>query len=168
MDMTLLILVLLVLIAMVVAFWKGRWQLTISGFKQAGQTLRLIWIRLLLGVMLGGLLRALVPSTLIAEWLGPASGLKGILIASYAGIIISGGPYITLPIVASIYAAGAGVGPTIALLASVNMLGLQPLFAWQMAFLGAKIPLIRYAICFFLPPIIGLAGDAIYRLLTVI
>ena len=168
MDMTLLILVLLVLMAMVVAFWKGRWQLTISGFKQAGQTLRLIWIRLLLGVMLGGLLRALVPSTLIAEWLGPASGLKGILIASYAGIIISGGPYITLPIVASIYAAGAGVGPTIALLASVNMLGLQPLFAWQMAFLGAKIPLIRYAICFFLPPIIGLAGDAIYRLLTVI
>ena len=168
MDITLLVLVALVLIAVTAAFWKGRWQLLISGFKQAGLTLRLIWARLLLGIMLGGLIRALVPGTLIAEWLGPASGLKGILIGSYAGIIISGGPYITLPIVASIYTAGAGVGPTIALLTSVNLLGLQPLFAWQIPFLGTKIALTRYAICLLIPPLVGLAGDAIYQLLTIV
>ncbi len=156
------------LLAIVAAFWKGRWQLVISGFKQASRTVRLIWLRLLLGITLGGLIRVLIPSTLIAEWLGPASGLKGILIGSYTGLLMGGGPYVTLPIVASIYTAGAGVGPTIALLASTSLVSLQPLFTWQIPFLGTKIALIRYIVCLFIPPFIGLAGNAIYQLLTAI
>ncbi len=166
MDISLLVLVGMVLIAIVTAFWKGRWPLLASGFKQAGLTLKMIWPRVLLGITLGGLIRVAVPSTLVAEWLGPASGLKGILIGSYAGILISGGPYITLPIILSVYAAGAGIGPIMALLTSVNLLGLQPLFAWQIPFLGAKITLIRYIICLFIPPLIGFAAAAVYQLLT--
>lgn len=165
MDIALLILLAMVLIAIVAAFWKGRWQLLLSGFKQAGITFKSVWFRLLLGFTLGGLIQVLIPSDLIAEWLGPASGVKGILIGAYTGIIITGGPYVSLPIIASIYAAGAGVGPIIALLASMNLLSLPGLFTWQIPFLGVKIALTRYVICLFLPPLIGFAGGAIYQLL---
>ena len=167
MDVALLILVALVFMAMVIAFWKGRWQLLISGFKQTGHTFKSMWLRLLLGITFGGFIQVLIPGPLIAEWLGPASGLKGILIGSYAGIIMSGGPYVMLPVIASIYAAGAGVGPVIALLTG-GMLGLQGLITWQIPFLGAKLALTRYIVCLFVPPIVGLAGAAVYELLNVV
>ena len=167
MDVTLLILVAMVLTAVAIAFWKGGWQLTLAGFKQAVRTFRSMWIRLLLGLTLGGLIQTLVPSDLVADWLGPASGLKGILIGSYAGIIIGGGgPYVSLPVIASIYAAGAGVGPIIALLASMNLLAVQGLFTWQIPFLGAGIPLARSSVSLFIPPFVGLAGSFVYQLLV--
>ena len=164
MDVALLILVALVFIAMVIAFWKGRWQLLISGFRQTASTFKSMWLRVLLGITFGGLIQVLIPGPLIAEWLGPASGLKGILIGSYVGIIMSGGPYVILPVIASIYAAGAGVGPVIALLTG-GLLGLQGFIAYQIPFLGIKLALSRYIVCLFVPPIVGLAGAAVYQLL---
>ncbi len=168
MDITLLILMALVFIAVVIALWKGRLQLLIAGFKQTGRNVRSIWLRLLLGFILGGLIKVLIPSSLIAEWLGPASGFKGILIGSYVGMIMPGGPWIILPIITSIYEAGAGAGPIIAFLVSGPLLGLQGLFVWQIPFLGARISLTRYVVAFFLPPIVGLVGGAIYHLLNTV
>ena len=68
------------------AFWKGGWQLTILGLTQASQLIQTVWLRLLLGFTLGGLIQVLLPRDLIAEWLGPASGLKGILIGYWKGV----------------------------------------------------------------------------------
>jgi len=167
MDIALLILIGLVALTAIGAFWKGRWQLVVSGLKQGGQTLKMMWFRLLLGMLFGGLIQVLIPSELIAEWLGPASGWKGIIIASYAGVIISGGPFVTMPILASIYAAGAGVGPVIAFLVSMNMVGVRILIAWQIPFLGAKLALVRYLVCFFVPPLVGIVGGALYQLLGI-
>ena len=76
-------------------------------------------------------------------------------------------PFVTLPVIASIYAAGAGPGPVIALLASMNLLSLPGLLTWAIPFLGAKMALTRYVVCFFIPPIIGLAGAAVYQLVSV-
>lgn len=166
MDIALWVLVGMVFVAAVAALWKGGWRLLVSGLKQAGLTFKSIWLRLVLGFTLGGLIQVLIPSHLMAEWLGPASGLKGILIGSYAGVVMTGGPYVTLPIVASVYAAGAGPGPVIALLASMNLLSLPGLLTWAIPFLGAKIALSRYVVSIFIPPLIGLAGAAVFRLLS--
>jgi uncharacterized membrane protein YraQ (UPF0718 family) len=105
----------------------------------------------------------LIPRALIARWLGPTSGLKGILVASYTGIIMTGGPYIRLPIIASIYRAGAGVGPIIALMTGATLLGIHGLIVWEIPFLGVGIPLARYIVCLFIPPLAGLAGGALFR-----
>ena len=125
-----------------------------------------VWLRLLLGFTLGGLVRVLIPSALIAKWLGQTSGLKGILIGSYIGVIMLGGPYVTLPVIASIYSAGAGVGPVIALLTGPTLLGIQMLVVWQIPFLGVEIPLARYIACLLIPPLVGLAGAAVFRIMT--
>ncbi len=165
-DVTLLILVVMVLVGVATAFWQGGWQLTILGLTRAGQLIQMVWLRLLLGFTLGGFIQVLIPRELIARWLGPSSGLKGILIGSYTGVIVSGGPYIILPVVASIYRAGAGVGPTIALLTGAGLLSLQGLIVWQIPFLGMGIPLARYIVCLFIPPLVGLIGGAVFRVIN--
>jgi len=78
---------------------------------------------------------------------------------------MSGGPFVILPVIASIYAAGAGVGPVISLLTG-GVLGLQGFIAYQIPFLGIRLALTRYIICLFIPPFVGLAGSAVYHLLT--
>ncbi len=165
MDISLLSLLVMLFVAIAIAFWKGGWQLIISGFAQAIQTFRAMWSRVLLGMMFGGLIKVLIPSALIAEWLGPASGLKGILIGAYAGGIITGGPFVFIAIIASIYTAGAGVGPIIAFLTGHGLVGIQGLIIWQIPFLGTKMALTRYIVCFFIPPFVGLAGAVVYQLL---
>ena len=160
MDIAFLILAAMVIMAMLIALWSGGLQLIFMGLKQTANTFKTMWLRVLLGIALGGFIQVLVPGHLIVEWIGPTSGLKGILIASYVGIIVSGGPYVILPVIASIYEAGAGVGPVIALLTG-GMLGLQGLIAYQIPFLGIKLALSRYAVCLFVPPIVAIFGSYI-------
>jgi len=165
MDISLLILVSMLSVIMVAAFWKGGWQLVISGLKQTGLTFKSMWFRILLGMTLGGLIQEVIPGDLIARWLGPASGLKGILIGSYVFILGAGPPFVILPVIASIRDAGAGVGPIIALLTG-GMVRIQGLITYGIPFLGAKLALTRYVVCFFLPPLIGLTGAGVYQLLN--
>lgn len=165
-DATLLVLLVLVGLAIIAAFIRGGSDLTISGFTQAGRLLGNIWLRLLFGFTLGGLIQVLIPREIIAKWLGPASGLKGILIGSYTGTIVSGAPYVILPVVAAIYRAGAGVGPIIALLVGQGLIGIQMLIVWQIPFFGVELPLARYIVSFFIPPVAGLIGATLYRLIA--
>jgi uncharacterized membrane protein YraQ (UPF0718 family) len=167
MDVSMWVLIGMLTTAMALAFWKGGWRMILSGFKEGALTFKSIWVRLVLGFSLGGLIQVVIPSPVIAEWLGPASGMKGILIGSYAGIIITGGPYVTLPVVASIFTAGAGVGPVIALLTSMNLISLPGLLTWAIPFMGVRLALSRYIVCLVIPPIVGLAGSVVYEFLTV-
>ncbi len=157
-DRTLLLLVSLVLLALIAALARGGWETASFGFSQAGNLFSTVWVRLLLGFTLGGLVRVAIPSAVIAKWLGHASGLRGILIGSYIGVIMPGGPYVTLPVIASVYSARAGVGPVIALLTGRSLLGIQMLVVWQIPFLGMELPLARYIACLVVPPLVGLAG----------
>jgi uncharacterized membrane protein YraQ (UPF0718 family) len=167
MDVSMWVLIGMLTTAMALVFWRGGWRMLLSGFREGALTFKSIWVRLVLGFSLGGLIQVVIPSPVIAEWLGPASGVKGILIGSYAGIIITGGPYVTLPVVASIFAAGAGAGPVIAVLTSMNLLSLPGLLTWAIPFMGVRLALSRYIVCLVIPPIVGLAGSAIYEFLAI-
>jgi uncharacterized membrane protein YraQ (UPF0718 family) len=162
-DRTLLILGLLVLIAVIVTLSTGGPQSTLDGLKRSGQLINTVWLRLLLGFTLGGLIQVLIPRAVIAKWLGKTSGLKGILIGSYIGIIMPGGPWVSFPLIASIYKAGAGVGPVIALLTGRAVLSIQMMILWQIPFLGIEIPIAKFIACLLLPPLVGLAGAALFQ-----
>ena len=150
-DIALLILIALVLAAFALSFWKGGWQLTFLSITKAGGLFEKIWFRLLLGFLLGGFIQVLIPRTLVSKWLGSGSGLKGILIASYVSMFATGGPFVWLPIVASIYRSGADIGPVLSLITARAILSLQMLVIWQ-------IP------CLLVPPIVGLLGRATFRI----
>lgn len=162
----LVILISLVIIAIVATTWIGGWELTFLGLTSAGQLIKRIWIYFTLGLVLGGMAQKLIPSALIARWLGRTSGFKGIFIGSYIGMLIPAGPYSFMPIITSIYQAGASVGPIIALFAGRAMLSLQILVVWQIPFLGIELPFSRFIACLFLPPFIGIAGKTVYQLIN--
>jgi uncharacterized membrane protein YraQ (UPF0718 family) len=166
MDLSLIILVAFVLAAMFAAFLKGGWVLIIDGLRKSYETLRTMWWRVLLGILLGGFIQVLIPKTLVAEWIGPASGITGILIGSFAGMIITGGAFVVIPVIASIYTAGASAGPIIALITAANLVRIQGIFIWEIPFFGTRIALTRYVICLFIPPIVGLTGGTLFRLVS--
>lgn len=163
-DVALLILVTLVLVAFVLSYLKGGWQLTSLSLTKAGGLFEKVWFRLLLGFLLGGFIQALIPRSLVSKWLGTGSGLKGILIASYVSMFATGGPYVWLPIVASIYKSGADIGPVLSLITARAILSIQMLVIWQIPFFGAELSLSRYIPCLLVPPIVGLIGRAIFRI----
>ena len=165
-GINLAILITLVLIAIVATTWKGGWQLTFLGLTNTGQLIQRVGLYFVLGLILGGMAQKLIPSALIAKWLGRASGIKGIFIGSYIGMFIPAGPFTFMPIITSIYKAGAGVGPIIALFAGRAMLSLQILVVWQIPFLGVELPLSRFLACLLLPPLVGIAGKAVYQLVS--
>jgi len=167
MDITLLILLALISLAAVVAFLRGGPRLLFSSFLRTTRLMQNVWLRLLLGFTLGGLITVVIPGDLVTEWLGPASGIKGILIASYAGIIIGGGgAFVAMPLLVSFLVAGVGVGPVMALLTAWNLINLRGLFVWQIPFLGMELALSRYIVCLIFPPIAGVLGSLIYQLIT--
>ncbi|UCB42735.1 MAG: permease [Dehalococcoidales bacterium] len=164
-DGTLVFLGALVLVAVIAAQVIGGGDKILDGLERAGSLFESVWLRLILGFTLGGMIRLLIPSAVIARWLGHASGIRGLLIGSYIAIIMPGGPYVTMPVIAAIYSAGAGIGPIIALLTGRALLGVQMLIVWQIPFLGVEISLARYIACLVLPPIAGMVGAAVYKLL---
>ena len=163
MDISLIILIFLVGSALYAAFLRGRWPLIMDGLKRSYTTFLSMWWRVLLGIILAGFVQELIPKTLIADWIGPTSGLIGILMGTLAGMILTGGAFVVIPIIASIYAAGAGEGPIIALLTAANLTRIQGLFVIELPFFGTRISLSRYLICLFVPPIIGFVGSVLFR-----
>lgn len=164
-DRTFIVLVTLVLAAFTICLLKGGWNLALSGLIEAGGLFESVWLRLILGFVLAGMIQVLIPRQLVSKWIGPTSGLKGILIGSYASILLPGSPYVWLPVYVSVYRAGAGIGPIMALLTARGLLSLQLLLIWQVPFLGIELPLVRYLFCLIVPPLVALASQTIFRVI---
>jgi uncharacterized membrane protein YraQ (UPF0718 family) len=165
-DVALIVLCALVFLAVALSLWKGGWQLTFSGLTRSVQIVEKVWLRLLLGFLLGGCIQVLIPKELVSKWLGTGSGLKGIFIGSYSGIFATGGPYVWMPIVASIYKSGANIGPVLSMITARGILGFQMLVVWQIPFFGIELSMARYIPCLVVPPIVGLLGQTVFNILN--
>ena len=163
-NIPLLILGTLLIAAIAISLYRGGFQLTFAGILKAGRLLESIWLRMLLGFLLGGFVQAVIPRELVSKWLGSASGLKGIFLGSFGGIVSTGGPYVWLPVVVSIYKAGAGIGPVLALMTARGILSIQMLIVWQIPFFGVELSLARYIPCLFVPPVVGILGQYVFRI----
>ena len=110
-----------------------------------------------------GLANVLIPRDLIANWLGPNSGLKGILIGTFIGAIIPPSVFAVFPMAAAFYKAGAGTGSTVAFITSWSLLSVFRI-PLEIGIVGLRPTLIRLAITFLIPPLVGLLTDFLLRL----
>ena len=125
-----------------IAFFRpGR--LHVQGAKIAGENLITMIPRIVMAIMISGFFSVIVPTDLVANWLGRDSGMKGILIGFVAGGLTPGGPIICFPIIAIIFKAGAGIAPLIAFLTSWSLFALHRLFAFEIPMMGPRFSLIR-------------------------
>lgn len=143
------------------AFQQGGISLLLRGLQIAGKTLLDVSVLLLAAFFVAGLTQVLVPREVIEQWLGVGSGWRGILLACLAGALIPGGPYVYYPIAGGLLQSGASLGVLVAFVSAKNLWSISRL-PYEFALLGPDLTLLRYALTFMLPPLIGFLAEALF------
>jgi uncharacterized membrane protein YraQ (UPF0718 family) len=155
------ILMLTIAIALaILAYTKGG-NLYLDGLKAGGKMAIDVLLLLIAAFIIAGYVQVLIPREFINTWFGHGSGLKGLLIASVLGGITPGGPYVSFPIVASIYKSGASIGVVVAYVTAWSLWAVARL-PFEIGLIGLKFTLIRLACTFIFPPIAGLIAQILF------
>lgn len=109
-------------------------------------------------------LSALIPENIASGWLGPESGVPGLLLASFAGGLIPGGPYASFPLVLTFLKAGAGPAQMVALITGWAVLAFHRMVVWELPVLGSRFVLLRVLSSLALPLVAGLIALALLPL----
>ena len=112
----------------------------------SGQLLLAVAPQICGGLLVAGLVQVLIPKEAVARWLGKESGMRGLIIAEFAGALTPGGPFGSFALVYALGKVGADVGVLIAYLTAWSTLSLMRLMVWEIPFLGVKFALLRFTI----------------------
>lgn len=74
--------------------------------------------RLVPALIVAGLMQVLVPQETVAGYFGRHGGLRGLVIASVAGMLTPGGPMVTVPLLVAAANSGASLPPLVAYMTS--------------------------------------------------
>lgn len=105
-------------------------------------------------------LAELIPADAAVAWIGPDSGVNGILVASFAGGLMPGGPFVTFPLVLAFAKAGAGVPQMAALITGWSIFALHRIITWEYPLLGWRFVALRLLAAAPLPILAGLLAEA--------
>lgn len=122
------------------------------GARTLGQTIPL----LLIAFALTGFVTVLAPQDLVTQWIGPESGLSGVLISEVVGMLLPGGPYVIFPLIAVLYETGGGVVQVVTIITSWASIGLLRL-AFEIPFMGWRFSAVRWGLAALVPLAAGLA-----------
>jgi uncharacterized membrane protein YraQ (UPF0718 family) len=161
MDASLWVLLCFVVVALGVAFYRDA-RLPLSGLAASARLLRGVWIDLVLGFVLAGLMDVLIPAPALSRWLGDERPGRGILVGWGAGLLIPGGPYLVFPVVANLFQKGAAPGPLISLLTAKTLVSPIRMLTYEAPLLGWPLTLARFIPGVLLPPVMGLIGQWLY------
>ncbi len=117
--------------------------------------------RVVAALTLAGFIWILMPRDKFSNLVGRYRGIKGIMLASFAGFITPGGPSAAFPFLAIIARAGADRGVMVAYITSWAILGIQRILVWDLPFMGAEITITRFLVSIPLPIIAGLIAQQI-------
>ena len=110
------------------------------------------------GCLIGVFSTLLIPRETVVRLVGAESGFTGLVIATFAGIIVPGGPVTVYPVAAAFLAAGADVGAALAFVTSWTLLGYARALVWELPFFGPDFVLWRMAVAPAFPLIVGILG----------
>lgn len=112
--------------------------------------------RIAIALTVAGLLWVTLPREHVTALIGTESGMRGLLIATGAGILTPGGPSSAFALLAVLGGAGADRGAMIAYIVSWAILGVQRILVWDVPFMGAEFSFVRFVVCLPLPIVTGL------------
>jgi len=135
--------------------------LPLSGIKTGGKMLWDVLPILVFAFIIAGMVQVLIPREFIIKHLGAEAGLKGIMIGCLAGALTPGGPFVSFPIVASIWKAGAGIGTVVAYVTAWSLWAVGRL-PYEISLVGPKFALIRFLSTLIFPPIAGLIAQSFF------
>jgi uncharacterized membrane protein YraQ (UPF0718 family) len=132
-----------------------------SGLLIGGKILWSVVPLLIAAFLVAGLTQVLVTEEFVRSWLGSASGWKGIALACLAGALIPGGPYVYYPIAAVLLHNGAGLGALVSFVVAKNLWSISRL-PLEVALLGPKLTILRFAITLVIPPLLGALSQGLF------
>lgn len=151
--MTLAVNILLWLVVAALAFFaslRGRVLLNTGVRAGLGEFIRLL-PRIGAGVIGAGFIAEIMPKTLVASWIGPESGLLGIIIATLGGALTPGGPVVGFSIGAAALKSGAGAPQVIAYSTAWALYAIHRLVIWEVPLMPARVVWLRAAVSLPLP-----------------
>jgi len=107
-------------------------------------------------MLVAAFVQILLPPRVFARMMGPASGMKGMAIASAAGTVTPGGPMTSFPIVTVLRDSGTGRGSLVAYVTAWSTNGLQRVFVWEVPLMGVEFALLRVLVAMPLGIVAGL------------
>ncbi|MEE8271579.1 MAG: hypothetical protein V3R98_07585 [Alphaproteobacteria bacterium] len=122
--------------------------------------------RIVAALAVAGLVWAMLPRDRLTRLIGRHSGLRGLAIATAAGIVTPGGPTSAFALLAVIGGGGADRGALVAYITGWSMLGVQRLIVWDVPFMGVEFSATRFVVSLPLPIIAGLIARALPLRLT--
>lgn len=117
------------------------------------------------GCLIGVFSTLLIPREVVTRLVGAESGFAGLVIATFAGVVMPGGPVTIYPVAAAFLAVGADIGAALAFVTSWTLLGYARALVWELPFFGADFVLWRMAIAPLFPIIVGLLGRFVAKVL---
>ena len=106
--------------------------------------------------IVAGFVWVLLPRDRLSRLVGSDSGLRGLMLATAAGIVTPGGPASAFSLLAIVAGAGADRGMLVTYITSWALLALQRIIVWDLPFMGAEFSATRFLICLPLPILAGL------------
>ncbi len=131
------------------------------GVVEGWRTLRRTLPLLIAAFLIIGYVDVLAPQRLIQAWIGPESGWTGLLLSEVAGILLPGGPYVVFPLIATLYGAGAGLGPAVTLVTAWAMVGLLRL-SFEIPFMGWRFTAVRWGMGLVVPLLAGALAQGLF------
>jgi uncharacterized membrane protein YraQ (UPF0718 family) len=162
-DRTFVIILGLLAVMCAIAYNRGGGQLIGDGLEGGARMLLRFGLVIVVSFMVAGLAEKLIPHEWIQRSLGEGSGLRGLLLASAAGAVTPSGPFLSMPIAATMLRTGAGSGAVVAFLTSWSVLSLHRLIAWEIPIIGWRFALLRWGISLIFPIAAGFAMRMISR-----
>jgi uncharacterized membrane protein YraQ (UPF0718 family) len=102
-----------------------------AGLKEAWLDFLHLLPRLAVGVVGAGFIAKAMPQETVVQWLGPASGLQGVTVASIAGALTPGGPVVGFAVGAAALKAGAGLPQVFAFVTAWSLYTINRVLVWE-------------------------------------
>ena len=141
-DPSTLVLAGLALTLMVVAYFKDP-SLPRIGTRNGLAMLAFILPRLIPALIVAGLFQILVPQEVVSRHFGREAGLRGLLIATGAGMLTPGGPMVSVPFMVALGNSGAALPVLVCYMTSWSLFGLQRIIAWEAPLMGWRFVWVR-------------------------
>lgn len=112
--------------------------------------------KVMLGCLIGALIRLLISRETIERFIGEGSGLAGLAIAGLIGMLFPAGPFTIFPLAVVLLASGADRGAAITFISAWLLIGINRAIIWEMPFFGTDFVLFRFLISLPMPLLLGL------------
>jgi uncharacterized membrane protein YraQ (UPF0718 family) len=160
-DMSTIVLVGVAVMLAVVAYLRDP-SLPLIGARNGLSFLSTILPRMIPALLVAGLVQVLVPQEVVSRHFGRESGLKAILIASFAGMLTPGGPMVSVPFMVALANSGAAMAPLVAYMTAWSLFGMQRIISWEAPLMGWRFVFVRVVPSLAFPVVAGLLVNFFY------